>query len=152
VDSQQARCWRLTGFYGRPEHYRYKESWAFLKHLSTLDQVSCLCIGDFNEILALNENSGGNARSLRQILEFQKALNACSLVDLGFQGANYTWNNNRDDEVNIQGRLDRALAMGTWLDCFPTYNVLIFQSRYQIIWRWWLLLNHCPWSHVERRW
>jgi hypothetical protein len=41
-------------------------------------------------------------------------------VDLGYRGASYTWNNNRDDEANIQGRLDRALATSAWLDWFPS--------------------------------
>jgi hypothetical protein len=123
VDSQQTKCWRLTGFYGRPEQHRRKESWALLKHLSTLDSAPWLCIGDFNELLALHEKRGGNMRSLRQILEFQKAVNAGNLVDLGYRGASYTWNNNRDDAANIQGRLDRALATSAWLDWFPTYSV-----------------------------
>ena len=65
VDSRQTRCWRLTGFYGRPEQHRQKESWALLKHLSTLDSAPWLCIGDFNELLALHEKRGGNMRSLR---------------------------------------------------------------------------------------
>ncbi|GMY18517.1 hypothetical protein FCV25MIE_13756 [Fagus crenata] len=62
-------------------------------------------------------------RSLRQILEFQEAVNAGNLVDLGYRGASYTWNNNREDAANIQGRLDRALATSAWLDWFPTYSV-----------------------------
>uniref|UniRef100_A0A2N9FNQ8 Reverse transcriptase domain-containing protein n=1 Tax=Fagus sylvatica TaxID=28930 RepID=A0A2N9FNQ8_FAGSY len=81
VDSQQTKCWRLTGFYGRPEQHRRKESWALLKHLSTLDSAPWLCIGDFNELLALHEKRGGNMRSLRQILEFQEAVNAGSVSD-----------------------------------------------------------------------
>uniref|UniRef100_A0A2N9HCL8 Reverse transcriptase domain-containing protein n=1 Tax=Fagus sylvatica TaxID=28930 RepID=A0A2N9HCL8_FAGSY len=123
VDSQQEKCWRLTGFYGRPEQHRRKESWALLKHLSTIDSAPWLCIGDFNELLASHEKIGGNARSLRQILEFQDAVNVGHLVDLGYRGANYTWNNNRDDKENIQGRLDRALATSAWMDWFPNYNV-----------------------------
>ena len=50
-------------------------------------------------------------------------MNSCAFIAFGFQGASYTWNNNRDDEANIQGRLDRALATSPWLDFFPTYIV-----------------------------
>ena len=103
VDSNQARCWRLTGFYGRPEQHRRKESWALLKHLSQLASLPWLYFGDFNEILAADEKSGGLARPFRQILDFQEAVNMCSFIDLGFHGAPYTWNNNRDNEANIQG-------------------------------------------------
>ncbi len=123
VDSKQANCWRLTGFYGRPEHHRRRESWALLKHLSGMDGLPWCCLGDFNEILRVNEKYGGRERSLRQILDFQEAVNTCNLVDLGFHGAKYTWTNNRDDDANIQGRLDRALATAPWLDFFPRYSV-----------------------------
>ncbi len=50
-------------------------------------------------------------------------VNTCKLVDLGYQGASYTWNNNRDTSVNVQGRLDRAMATAQWLDFFPRYSV-----------------------------
>uniref|UniRef100_A0A2N9IBI9 Reverse transcriptase domain-containing protein n=1 Tax=Fagus sylvatica TaxID=28930 RepID=A0A2N9IBI9_FAGSY len=123
VDSKQAKCWRLTGFYGRPEQHRRRESWALLKHLSRLDVLPWCCLGDFNEILTVNEKYGGRERSLRQIMEFQEAVNICNFVDLGFQGASYTWTNNRDASANIQGRLDRALATAPWLDLFPRYSV-----------------------------
>ncbi|GMY35564.1 hypothetical protein FCV25MIE_30806 [Fagus crenata] len=69
-----------------------------------MDGLPWCCLGDFNEILRVNEKYGGRERSLRQILDFQEAVNTCNLVDLGFQGAKYTWTNNRDDDANIQGR------------------------------------------------
>ena len=123
IDPNQLQCWRLTGFYGCPEQHRRKESWALLKHLNSLNSLPWLCIVDFNEILTIAEKSGGQDRPMRQILDFQETMNWCALVDLGYQGAQYTWNNNRDDEANIQGCLDRALATSTWLDLFPMYTV-----------------------------
>lgn len=56
-------------------------------------------------------------------MAFQDATNICKLVDLGFQGAAFTWTNNRDVEAHVQGRLDRAMATATWLECFPAYKV-----------------------------
>jgi hypothetical protein len=123
MDSIQLQCWRFTGFYGRLEQHRRRESWALLKHLNSLDSLPWLCIGDFNEILATSEKSGGQDQSIRQILDFQETVNSCAFIDLGYQVARYTWNNNRDDEANIQRRLDRALATLSWLDFIPMYTV-----------------------------
>lgn len=123
MNSKQANMWHLTGFYGRPEQHRRKESWAFLKHLSGLDSLPWCCVSDFNEILSAKEKCGGRVRFVQQILEFQAAVNTCKLVDLGYQRASYTWNNNCNTSVNVQGRLDRAMVTTQWLDFFPRYSV-----------------------------
>jgi hypothetical protein len=51
-------------------------------------------------------------------------VNICKFIDLGYEGAQFTWTNNRDSEDNIQVRLDRALATSKWLDFFPNYSVV----------------------------
>jgi hypothetical protein len=71
---------------------------------------------------------GGHDRPVRQILDFQEAVNMCFFIDLRFQGPRYTWNNNRDNDANIQGRLDRVLATSAWLDYFPMYTVSHFMG------------------------
>jgi hypothetical protein len=48
----------------------------------------------------------------------------CKLIDLDYEGAQFTWTNNRESEEHIQVRLDRALATSTWLDFFPHYSVV----------------------------
>jgi hypothetical protein len=47
--------WRFTGFYGHPEGHRKKESWALLDQLHSMDSLPWLSMGDFNEILSLDE-------------------------------------------------------------------------------------------------
>ena len=59
VDTATTKAWRLTRFYGQPDHNHRRESWALLKHLSRLDNKPWLCMGDFNEILAFHEKTGG---------------------------------------------------------------------------------------------
>jgi hypothetical protein len=45
-----------------------------------------LLLGDFNEIVALEEKFGREDRSFRQMARFREALADCSLVDLGLLG------------------------------------------------------------------
>ena len=51
--------WRITGFYSHPETHRRYESWRLLAFLHSQLQLPWLCLGDFNEILSVNEKDGG---------------------------------------------------------------------------------------------
>ena len=50
--------WRLTRFYGHPERALRNRSWTLLRHLSSLSDMPWMVIGDFNEIIRLDEKSG----------------------------------------------------------------------------------------------
>jgi hypothetical protein len=49
---------------------------------------------------------------------FREALNDCNLVDLGFVGLPFTYDNGRRGDVNVRVRLDRAVADAAWRDLF----------------------------------
>ena len=94
--------WRLTGFYGRPEEQRKQESWQFLKHLHSRDDVPWVCIGDFNEILSASKKQGRLLRHPRFMEEFRSTLLHCGLVDMGYKGNIFTWRNGRPGAVFVQ--------------------------------------------------
>ena len=122
--------WRLTSFYGWPDEQRKKESWHLLKHLHLRYSLPWLCFGDFNEILCSGEKQGGLPKPLQPMQEFRSALLHCRLVDLGFQGYQFTWNNGRPAEAFVQERLDRAFATDTWMNIFPNAKVTHLQASY----------------------
>jgi hypothetical protein len=80
-------------------------------------------MGDFNEILSISEWFGEVLGSTRRMQDFSAVVNRCGLIDLGFRGIPFTWENRRDGEALIQKRLDRALANAAWLDCFNLCSV-----------------------------
>ena len=122
--------WRFTGFYGNPITHRRRESWALLDKLHSLMDLPWLLMGDFNEILSSDERSNESAGSQRSMYEFGEVINRCGLVDLGYRGYPFTWENGRDAEAHIQKRLDRAVASILWMNMFPLCTLDHLQSSY----------------------
>ena len=63
-------------------------------------------------------------------MEFRSTLLHCGLVDMGFQGNIFTWNNGCPGEEFIQEHLDRACATLEWRVMFPHAKVTHLQSTY----------------------
>ena len=55
--------------------------------------------------------------------DFGTALEDCHLIDLGFQGYKFTWNNKRPGVANTRERLDRVVANKEWIDYFSASTV-----------------------------
>ena len=106
------------------------ESWCLLKHHHSRFSVPWLCCGDFNEILHSGEKQGGLPKPIQPMQEFFIALLICGLVDWGFQGNIYTWNNGCLGYAFVQERLDRAYASLKWRVLFPHAKVSHIQASY----------------------
>ncbi|MBA0729533.1 hypothetical protein Golax_000066, partial [Gossypium laxum] len=70
----------------------------FYKHLLTM--------GDFNEIMYSHEKQWGRLSDEQGVMAFRSALEDCELVDLGYEGQWFTWDQGRLVHNNIQERLD----------------------------------------------
>ena len=108
----------FIGFYGWPEMNQKHKSWALLRHLSSLVNVLWCCVGDFNAFLHFSKKLSIHPPSVKQMEDFGAALEDCHLIDLGFQGYKFTWNNKRLGAANTRERLDRGFANKEWLDIF----------------------------------
>jgi hypothetical protein len=62
--------------------------------------------------MSSDENLDVSARGEAQMQQFLDCLEDCQLVDLGFFGTKYTWNNRQQGQHNIRVRLDKAVANG----------------------------------------
>ena len=115
--------WRIIGFYGHPKTHRSYESWHLLAFLHNQYQLPWLFLGDFNEILSINEKIGGVTRPEQQMEGFRNVVNFCGFLDLGYQGVDFIWCNMQEGENRIQLRLDRALANTEWSGKFEGMRV-----------------------------
>ena len=123
VFQEDGVSWRFTSFYGHPETALRYRSWSLLRRLHGLSDKPWLVLGDFNEIVALEENVGCEDRSLRKMAGFREVLMDCTLTDLGFLGPEFTWSNNREDEALVRVRLDCGVASQEWRSLFPDTTV-----------------------------
>jgi hypothetical protein len=115
--------WRITGFYGHPEAALRVHSWALLQRLHHMQDLPWIVLGDFKEILSLDEQWGRHQRSLPRMAAFRDALLDCSLQDLGYHGPHFSWFNRRGNHALVRVRLDRGVVNPAWLALFPLVQV-----------------------------
>ena len=94
-----------------------------------------ICVGDFKEIIKVEEKVGGVLRRERLMIEFREALDFCGFRDIGFVGSTFTWYNNRINEMVTWIRLDRGVAIPSQSQLIPTVRVHHVEGS---------LLDHCP--------
>ena len=67
VNSGTVDAWRFIGFYGEPKISNRKEAWSMLHLLKSKPHLPWCCIGDFNELLQMEEKRGGRLRPHAQM-------------------------------------------------------------------------------------
>jgi hypothetical protein len=90
-----------------------------LKFIKASSPLPWLCIGDFNEVLLLEEHVGVNERSNTQIQAFRDTVDIYELMDLGFTGTAWTFEKKVAGGTYYRVRLDRALATASWSNLYP---------------------------------
>ncbi|XP_039682996.1 uncharacterized protein [Medicago truncatula] len=111
--------WRLTAFYGYPEHGRRRNSWDLLRSLHTQSDDPWCIIGDFNDHLSSFDKRGGPDRPRWLIQGFQEAVTDCGLTDLPLIGYQFTWFKSIGTSHAKEARIDRALCSAPWQNLFP---------------------------------
>ena len=118
-----AEQWRVTFVYGEPPVENRHLMWAKLQGLTSVCDRPWLVIGDFNEALWDFEHLLATPRPEQQMIAFRDTLEVCGLIDLGFSGIPFTYDNLRVGASNVKVRLDRATATNEWRNLFPFYTV-----------------------------
>ena len=85
--------------------------------------------GNFNESLMEGDKFGGRGLSVNRALQFKECLDACSMIDIGFSGPQFTWTNRREVQSLIQERIDRFFVNSQWCLMYPEARV-VHLTRY----------------------
>lgn len=120
-----AACWATTFVYGSPVQSGRDLVWEDLKNISRTENLPWLSIGDFNEVLSMDDKVGGNCPSQSWLDSFHDMLNFCGFVDIDFKGPKCTWRNNRLGKDCIMERIDLAFANSTWRELFDQALVFV---------------------------
>ena len=78
---------------------------------------------------------GGREYNINKSLEFIGIIEACGLVDIGYNGQSYTLCNHRKDGARIWKRLDRGMVNDKWLERMSQTNITHLPS---------VGSDHCP--------
>ena len=82
------------------------------------------------KFLVSEEKQGRLPKAQNLMQEFRSVLLHCGLIDLGFIGNRFTWNNSREGDAYVHLRLDRACAMLEWQEIFPQAQVCHLIASY----------------------
>lgn len=105
--------------YGKCNREGRIEMWNKLREIPTkLDGVPWLVGGDFNIFVSEEERQGGKKKQTREMMEFAEAISDCQLLDVGADGAKFTW-----ARGNTFERLDRVLLGEGWANLFEATRV-----------------------------
>uniref|UniRef100_A0A803MZ27 Uncharacterized protein n=1 Tax=Chenopodium quinoa TaxID=63459 RepID=A0A803MZ27_CHEQI len=78
--------------------------------------------------MVFGEQGGANF-NFSEASILRQAIDSCRLEDLGFVGHQFTWNNNRGGDENIQERLDILFSTQEWKDLYPGSFVTHLEKR-----------------------
>ena len=120
----------ISAVYAKCNRIGRRRLWEALEQFSTSITLPWIAVGDYNVISSAEERIGGSAPNIRDLEEFNSALNRSGLFPVQFDGSAYTWTNGR-----MWQRLDRAVVNSVWLSDIEMTRVAHLQRGRS---------DHCP--------
>lgn len=105
-----ARTFYVSFVYGLHSIVARRPLWECLSAFGRDGRKPWLVLGDFNNILEIEDRIGGNPPKPYEAMDFQNCCMDLGLSDLPSTGAKYTWSNGK-----VWSKIDRALSNQGWL-------------------------------------
>ncbi|XP_019160908.1 PREDICTED: uncharacterized protein LOC109157460 [Ipomoea nil] len=124
VTEDNSQPWNLSFVYGSPDHALRRHLFEDLSQEDLNIQGPWLSVGDYNSVLSIDEVSNSTNFSSSRCAGFRKWIFDEGLIDLGFEGSQFTWCRGLSSTSFKESRLDRALCNLDWRMRFPDASVL----------------------------
>ncbi|XP_062100693.1 uncharacterized protein LOC133806616 [Humulus lupulus] len=124
----------VTFVYAFNEEIGRNMLWADLKEVATIVRNPWLLLGDFNDILSVEERIG-SGKTHHCSGAFKECMDYCQMEDVKFSGAFFTWNNKQGPETRVYSKMDRVMGNQAWLDRYQNAEVTFMNEG---------SFDHCP--------
>ncbi|KAG5517160.1 hypothetical protein RHGRI_037799 [Rhododendron griersonianum] len=124
-EKASSSVWAATFIYGCPTRSGRVQVWDSIREIAYSERLPWLCMGDFNQVLSVEDKLGGVSPSQNLLSAFHEMISSCGLVDLEFKGPKFTWRNNRREDAFIMERIDMAFANADWREMHEHAMVLV---------------------------
>lgn len=104
----------VTVVYGSNKLVERKVLWDQLCSLGSIT-APWLVGGDFNNVLRPGERQGGSSVQLYEEVDMQQCLQQCALVDMRWQGLQFTWCNKQRLDRRVYSKIDPVLVNDEWI-------------------------------------
>ena len=130
VDENNNDHWWMVGIYASTEESIRKQQWKEIEEKKREWGDKWILVGDFNDICSNGEKWGGRERAEGSFREFNRFISDNELVDIGYEGAPWTWSNTWEGQGAIKERLDRCLGSVGWVQ---QYEKAICEDRKSVV-------------------
>ncbi|KAL8473992.1 hypothetical protein ACS0TY_030732 [Phlomoides rotata] len=122
-------------------------SWNLLKHISRVNSLPCVIIGDFNDLLCGRDKRGSIPHPLHLFRGFCEVVDACGVWNVELIVHPYTWSHRRGSSTFVEERQDRAMGNSLWHDLFSRsklyslvastsgHNPILLDMAPVVVWR-----------------
>ncbi|XP_019239280.1 PREDICTED: uncharacterized protein LOC109219303 [Nicotiana attenuata] len=115
----------FVALYGKHSIQDRKSLWTDLERTMSGIQDPSLIMGDFNNILSIENRVMGNPVREGEVIDFKKFIADVGLAELKTIRRNYTWTNN-----HVYSRIDIILANAEWVQKWPNMEGTIMQPGF----------------------
>lgn len=118
VVTEEGIEWSVPSFCSILQRRRRRESWQILIDLYARQNGAWVAIGDFNNLLSIEDKDSGMAPSDALLSGFRETVESCQLIDLPLLRYKYPWSRGSMDNL-IKENLDKCMVKDRWLTHFP---------------------------------